>query len=105
MHPTRFSWIAAAILVLIFSWASTAVRGDQSPDNPKLHLGGALDSDRPAEDLRMSSMGRVAQLAATGRLDKALAQARGGTRGLEAASPSIRSSMRVRACRSTTSAS
>ena len=76
MRRTRILWTALAVVSL--SWSTTVVRGDQPPANAKADAHGrAPASDDAGDDTRMSAMGHLAHLAAGGRIDKAIAKARG----------------------------
>src|SRR4051812_44588568 len=76
MRQARFLWTTLAVVSLC--WSSTIVRGDQPPANAKADAHGRPPvSDDADDDTRMSAMGHLAHLAAGGRMDKAIAKARG----------------------------
>lgn len=79
MRLARFASAAAFICTLAASGA--VIRGDQPIERSHEHNGPPATDD-PADDMRMSAMGRLAHLSATGRLEKALEKARGRRRGL-----------------------
>jgi Big-like domain-containing protein/Calx-beta domain-containing protein/FIMAH domain-containing protein len=71
----KSGYLMTAVAVVALSWSTTIVRGDQRPHPSKAHNKVATD-DGSGDDDRMSGMGHLAHLAATGRLDKALKKAR-----------------------------
>src|SRR5712671_2967310 len=77
MRCSRLVWTASAVLVLV--WSTATIRGDQPLQPlqpPKAPRQAGPPDDDSTDDARMSSTGRVAHLAATGRLDKTLRNAR-----------------------------